>query len=91
MDAEATWVLDAEIADTGGVVAYPGAAEILSLPVVAIATSCEAPLARVRLAATGLEPPDVLVSADDVARGKPAPDPYLLGRSGSASTPATAS
>jgi mannitol-1-/sugar-/sorbitol-6-phosphatase len=78
VDAEAAWVLEAEIGDTEGVVAYPGAADVLALPVVAIATSCEAPLARVRLAAGGLPRPDVLVSADEVARGKPAPDPYLL-------------
>jgi mannitol-1-/sugar-/sorbitol-6-phosphatase len=76
--AESAWVLEAEVADTDGVVAYPGAAEVLALPVVAIATSCEAPLARVRLAAAGLEPPEVLVTSDEVVRGKPAPDAYLL-------------
>ncbi len=78
VDAEAAWVLEAEIGDTEGVVGYPGAAAVLALPVVAIATSCEAPLARVRLAAAGLAAPDVLVSSDHVAHGKPAPDPYLL-------------
>jgi sugar-phosphatase len=78
VDAEAAWVLEAEVADTEGVVAYRGAAEVLALPVVAIATSCEGPLARVRLAAAGLARPGVLVSADQVERGKPAPDPYLL-------------
>jgi sugar-phosphatase len=78
VDAESAWVLEAEIADTGGVVAYPGAAELLALPVVAIATSCELPLARARLAAAGLVPPPVLVTSDQVAHGKPAPDPYLL-------------
>jgi mannitol-1-/sugar-/sorbitol-6-phosphatase len=76
--AESAWVLEAEVADTDGVVAYPGAAEVLALPAVAIATSCEAPLARVRLAAAGLEPPEVLVTSDEVVRGKPAPDAYLL-------------
>jgi sugar-phosphatase len=78
VDAEAAWVLEAEIADTDGVVAYPGAAELLALPVVAIATSCELPLARARLAAAGLVPPPVLVTSDQVVHGKPAPDPYLL-------------
>jgi mannitol-1-/sugar-/sorbitol-6-phosphatase len=78
VDAEAAWVLEAEVGDTEGVVAHAGAADVLALPVVAIATSCEAPLARVRLAAAGLDPPGVVVSADEVARGKPAPDPYLL-------------
>jgi mannitol-1-/sugar-/sorbitol-6-phosphatase len=76
--AEAAWLLDAEIADTGGVVAYPGAGELLALPTVAIATSCAMPLARARLAAAGLVAPPVLVTSDQVAHGKPAPDPYLL-------------
>ena len=76
--AEAAWVLAAETADTDGVVAYPGAADVLALPVVAIATSCELTLAHARLAAAGLSAPAVLVTADQVARGKPAPDPYLL-------------
>jgi sugar-phosphatase len=76
--AEAAWVLDAEVADTDGVVAFPGAADVLALPVVAIATSCAMPLARARLAAAGLAAPGVLVTADQVAHGKPAPDPYLL-------------
>ena len=76
--AEAAWLLDAETADTDGVVAYAGAADVLALPVVAIATSCAMPLARARLAAAGLPVPGVLVTADQVARGKPAPDPYLL-------------
>jgi sugar-phosphatase len=78
VDAEAAWLLDAEVADTDGVVAYPGAAELLALPVVAIATSCAMPLARARLAAAGLRLPEVLVTSDQVANGKPAPDPYLL-------------
>ena len=78
VDAEAAWLLEAETADTDGVIAYPGAADVLALPVVAIATSCAMPLARARLAAAGLPVPGVLVTSDQVARGKPAPDPYLL-------------
>lgn len=78
VDAEAAWVLEAEVADTDGVLPYPGAADVLALPVVAIATSCALPLARARLAAAGLEVPAVLVTSDQVERGKPAPDPYLL-------------
>ena len=76
-DAEAAAVLDAEVADTRGVVAFPGAADVLALPVVAIATSSVLRLAHARLAAAGLPRPRVLVSSDQVARGKPAPDPYL--------------
>jgi len=53
---------------------------VLALPLgrIAIATSCTAPLARARLTAAGLPVPGVLVTSDQVERGKPAPDPYLL-------------
>ena len=78
VDGDAAFLLEAEVADTRGVVALPGAAAVLALPVVAIATSCTLPLAEARLRAAGLRRPDVLVTADQVARGKPAPDPYLL-------------
>jgi sugar-phosphatase len=80
VDAETDWLARAETADTDGVVPLPGAAAVLALPAgrVAIATSCMAPLARARLAAAGLPVPGVCVTSDQVARGKPAPDPYLL-------------
>jgi mannitol-1-/sugar-/sorbitol-6-phosphatase len=68
-----------EVADTDGIVALPGARELLAaLPADrwAIATSCSAPLAAARLAAVGIAP-RALVTASDTARGKPAPDPYL--------------
>lgn len=66
----------------------PGAVALLSALVPgtwAIVTSATGPLARARLAATRMPAPTVLVTADDVARGKPAPEPYqkaagLLGR-----------
>jgi sugar-phosphatase len=76
--AESAFVLEGEIADTDGVVAFPGAAGVLALPVVAIATSCRMPLARARIAAAGLAAPTVLVTSDQVEHGKPAPDSYLL-------------
>ena len=78
VDAEAAFLREAEVGDTDGVLAFAGAAGVLALPVVAIATSCVLPLAHARLSAAGLRIPDVLVTADQVARGKPAPDPYLL-------------
>ena len=57
----------------------PGAADVLALPRVAIATSCTAPLARARLARRrACRSPRVLVTSDQVENGKPAPDPYLL-------------
>jgi HAD superfamily hydrolase (TIGR01509 family) len=78
VEDDAAMLAHAETTDTHGVVAMPGAGEVLALPRVAIATSCTAPLARARLAAAGLPEPDVLVTADQVENGKPAPDPYLL-------------
>ena len=78
VDEDAAMLAHAETTDTDGVVAMPGASDVLSLPRVAIATSCTAPLALARLAAAGLPVPDVLVTSDQVENGKPAPDPYLL-------------
>ena len=70
-----------ELNDTGGLMVLPGAAEALAALVGApnaIATSCTMPLATARIASSGLVAPTVLVTADQVAHGKPAPDPYLL-------------
>jgi sugar-phosphatase len=69
-----------ELADVDDIVVLPGAAEALASLAAAkdaIATSCSAPLAKARIDAAGLVPPSVLVTVDDVARGKPAPDPFL--------------
>lgn len=44
-----------------------------------VCTSANINLGRARLAAAGLPVPKELVSGDDVKRGKPNPDPYLLG------------
>jgi sugar-phosphatase len=69
-----------ELEDVAGIVVLPGAAEALAAlrsAKNAIATSCTVPLAQARIAAAALVPPSVLVTADDVARGKPAPDPFL--------------
>jgi sugar-phosphatase len=74
-------LLDAtEVGDAASVVAYPGAAELLAGPIpVAIVTSGSTALATARLAGAGLEAPPVLISADAVERGKPDPEPFLLG------------
>jgi sugar-phosphatase len=69
-----------ELADVDGIEVLPGAAEALAALVGAknaIATSCTIPLAKARIAAARLTPPSVLVTADDVRRGKPDPDPFL--------------
>src|SRR5215213_10884099 len=71
-----------EIADVEGITVLPGAAEaVAALPEAcrAIVTSCTSALAAARIAATGLLVPSVVVTADDVPRGKPDPAPYLLG------------
>ncbi|HTV91925.1 MAG TPA: HAD-IA family hydrolase [Verrucomicrobiae bacterium] len=44
----------------------------------AIVTSCSRGFAFALIARAGLTAPPVLVGADDVTRGKPAPDPYAL-------------
>jgi sugar-phosphatase len=70
-----------QAADVDGVVALPGAAEVLDAFApdrIAIVTSCTEPLARARLAAAGLAEPDVLVTADRLRRGKPDPEGYPL-------------
>ena len=74
-------ITELELADTAGIDVLPGAAEALAALApdrCAIATSCTAPLAAARIEASGLRAPRVLVTADDVERGKPHPDPFLL-------------
>ena len=44
-----------------------------------VCTSANANLGRARLEAAGITVPAELVTGDDVERGKPHPDPYLLG------------
>ena len=79
---EAQWITEAEINDVEGVVAIPGAVEFLnSLPgdQWALVTSAPKALALRRLQAAGIAPPAVLVTAEDVAIGKPNPACYELG------------
>ncbi|MFD0307350.1 HAD-IA family hydrolase [Streptomyces sp. NPDC127119] len=69
-----------EIEAAATTTALPGALDLLtSLPdgSWAVVTSGVTGLARARLAAAGLPLPPVLVTADDVTNGKPAPDGYL--------------
>lgn len=71
-----------EVADTVGVVAVEGASRLLTaLPEGrwAIVTSCSTELAKARLGQANLPIPRVLVTADDVRQGKPAPEAYLVG------------
>jgi len=81
-ETEARRLEETECTDTTGTVALPGAAALLaSGRRFAIVTSCSTRLARARLHAAGLEPPPLLVSADDVSRGKPDPECFRRGAS----------
>ena len=80
-DREAEAITRAEMEDVGGIDALDGAAGFLaSLPEGrwAVVTSAPRPLADRRLQAAGLPAPPLMVTAEDVARGKPAPDGFLL-------------
>lgn len=74
-----------EASDTDGVCAFSGAVELLrSLPEGswAVATSGTRLTATSRLRQTGLPTPGVLITANDIRRGKPHPEPYLLAAQG---------
>lgn len=71
-----------ESTDTRGVTITPGASEFLDhLPqgVWGIVTSGSPAVANSRMRATGLPRPEVFVTAEMVANGKPAPDPFMKG------------
>jgi sugar-phosphatase len=71
-----------EIDDTDGLAVLPGVKELLAkLPRDrwTVVTSATGPLARVRLAASGIPVPERIVTAESVSEGKPNPAPYLAG------------
>ncbi|MGW7684616.1 HAD-IA family hydrolase [Kribbella sp. NPDC054772] len=79
----AAWarVYELEVNDVDGVVEKPGAVDLIAtlerigMPW-AVYTSAPAQLAKVRLTAAGIAP-EILVTVDDVRRGKPDPEGYL--------------
>ncbi|PDP87865.1 HAD family hydrolase [Glycomyces fuscus] len=82
--AEAPRIEAHEAAAGDGVRAVPGARELLAALDAqgrpwAIVTSGSDRIARSRIGTAGLPLPRVLVTADQVAEGKPHPAPYLLG------------
>ncbi len=80
--AEARGITEAEIEDVEGVLAIQGAVAFLqSVPAHrwAVVTSAPKALALRRMHAAGLVPPAVMITAEDVASGKPDPACYLLG------------
>ena len=81
-EEEARLMAGREALDTYGLKPCRGAAEIIALLPEhkwGIVTSGHSSVARARLSAAGLPEPQVLVTAERVQRGKPAPDGYLLG------------
>jgi mannitol-1-/sugar-/sorbitol-6-phosphatase len=79
-EAEAAAIENHEAGDQRGVVVMPGARELVwSIPEGrwGVVTSGSRSLAQNRLRRCGLPVPKVLVTADDVANGKPDPEPYL--------------
>jgi mannitol-1-/sugar-/sorbitol-6-phosphatase len=81
--AENRWMEQAEIEDVADVVALLGAKALLAAAgpgQLTVVTSATRALAEVRLRAAGLwEHVHHLVSASDIQRGKPDPEPYLKG------------
>ena len=79
--AEDRELLAAETAELDGVIAIEGAAQLLDdlfgVPH-ALVTSATKDLAVARMGAAGLRIPDLCVTAEDVHRGKPHPEAFLL-------------
>lgn len=79
-EAETEALTQAEIDDVEGLVEIGGAAEFLArIPAGrwALVTSAPRALALRRLEAAGIPLPEVVITAEDVAHGKPAPDCFL--------------
>ena len=89
---ENAWLEQAELADVAGIVALPGARELLAaIPAgqFAVVTSAVRELAEVRLRAAGLLGlTSQLVTASDIQRSKPDPEPYLKGAASLGFSPA---
>ena len=81
---ETEWILQAELGDVEGVVALDGIGAFIARldpSAWAVVTSATLALATVRLRAANLPLPRVLITAEDVQRGKPDPEGLLLAAS----------
>lgn len=81
LEAEVAWVERGEIEDVNGVVPIAGAVDFVKrLPPGrwAVVTSATVPLAEARLKAAGVTPPALMITAEQVERGKPDPAGYRL-------------
>ncbi|RPE78485.1 MULTISPECIES: HAD-IA family hydrolase [unclassified Frondihabitans] len=82
IDAAYARIVEIEVSEVDDIAALPGAAEALAAigpDRSAIVTSSSRILADARLAASGLDRPATVVTFDDVSRGKPDPEPFVLG------------
>jgi sugar-phosphatase len=81
-EAEVSKLENREAADHDGVVVMPGAIDLVrSIPADrwGVVTSGRHQLASARLQLAGIPLPKIMVAADNVANGKPHPEPYLKG------------
>ncbi|WED23690.1 HAD-IA family hydrolase [Vibrio sp. JC009] len=84
VEEEILWLQKQESTDVEGVVALPGAIEFLNeisahgIPW-AIVTSGTLPVATARIKAAGIPQPSVLITPERVTKGKPDPEPFVLG------------
>jgi mannitol-1-/sugar-/sorbitol-6-phosphatase len=82
VDAELAFMIHRETEDLEGVAVMPGARDFVAqLPPErwGVVTSGVRSVATARLEAAGIPVPRVLIPADEIARGKPDPQGYLLG------------
>jgi sugar-phosphatase len=83
-EKELKMIEEIEVADNDGLAVLPGVLDLLAaLPPDrwTVVTSATERLARIRLAAGAIPVPKRLVTADQVTRGKPHPEPFLTGAS----------
>ena len=81
-EAELKIVEDIEVADNEGLKVLPGVLDLLAaLPRDrwTVVTSATERLARIRMGAGGIPVPQRLVTAEQVTKGKPHPEPFLNG------------
>ncbi|MBF9002974.1 MULTISPECIES: HAD-IA family hydrolase [Vibrio] len=86
IDNEMDWLETRESQDTEGTIALNGSLEFIqSLEALgvpwAIVTSGTLPVASARIKASGIPMPKILITAEAISKGKPDPEPYLLGAS----------
>jgi mannitol-1-/sugar-/sorbitol-6-phosphatase len=81
-ESELKVIEDLEIEDNEGLAVLPGVLDLLAaLPADCwtVVTSATERLARARMAASGVPAPARLVAAEIVTKGKPHPEPFLIG------------